>query len=633
MDKQPIKLLRIFSLLLLSVLNGFHYNASAQVPGDEDQYMFNQAQQRDEKAVSEAMKGWWKEAKKTHPQRIAWWREARYGMFIHWGIYSDPAGEWKGKKVEGYAEHLMRKEQLTKAEYKDLAHQFNPKMFDAEKWILAAKKAGMRYFIVTAKHHDGFALWNSAVSDFDIYDQTSFKHDPLAELAAVAKKHGLRFGFYYSHAFDWEHPDAPGNDWEYSNPGGDKLLGGTNWFDAHPEWLPKAAKYVDEKAIPQIKELIANYHPDILWFDTPHKLPLSENLRILKAIREADPNVLVNGRLARSATFNFGDYINTGDRPAEFRSVEGDWEAIPTTNESYGYSRHDSSHKSSTFFIQLLAKASAKGGNLLMNIGPKGDGSFDARDTWILDSIGTWVAKYSESVYGVQKSRVPVPAWGVITEKPGKLYLHVLEWPRDGHLQVGGFKNQITKAYILADRRRKALQIQRTGESDLQISVPKDAPDAADAVVVVDIVGSLQPDTVRRIASADITNRLLAFDAQVHGQGFTFGDGKANRYFAEGWKAAGDYLSWDFKVLNPARYRLLARYLPVTESGMTYEIAIGDFKARMIPAGGKKDVPILQEIGVLSLKPSSHRLSVVRSHAGGNELLKLLEIKLIPIKE
>ncbi len=287
----------LFSSLLL--LSSYAYS---QVSGDEDKEMFNRAKQRDQKAIEEAKEGWWKTSMKTHDERIKWWRDARFGMFIHWGLYSLPAGEWKGKLVKGYSEHLMRKEKISRAEYLDLAHEFNPLKFNAEEWILEAKKSGMRYFIITAKHHDGFAMYNSAVSDFNILKQTPFKRDPMAELAAAAKKYGMKFGFYYSHAFDWEHPDAPGNDWEYNNPGGDKLLGGANWYDNHPEWLPKAAKYVDEKAIPQIKELINIYHPDILWFDTPHKLPLSENMRILKAIRETDPNIVVNGRVVRSAS-------------------------------------------------------------------------------------------------------------------------------------------------------------------------------------------------------------------------------------------------------------------------------------------------------------------------------------------
>src|SRR5688572_6029438 len=343
---------RIFIYIIFFVT----YTASAQTTGDEDKEILNRAKQRDQQAIDDALNSWWIASMRTHEQRTKWWREAKFGMFIHWGIYSLPGGEWKGRKVSGYAEHLMRKEEISRGEYLELAQQFNPVKFKAEEWMLNAKKAGMKYFIITAKHHDGFALYDSKVSDFDIIDQTPFKKDPMMELSVAAKKHGIKFGFYYSHAFDWEHPDAPGNDWEYNNPGGDKLIGGANWYDIHPELLPKAQKYVNEKAIPQIKELLTKYHPDILWFDTPHKLPLSENIRILKAIRETDKNVVVNGRLARNSATNFGDYRNTADRPAEFYPVNENWEAIPTTNESYGYHKFDSSHKSVSHFIQLIAR-------------------------------------------------------------------------------------------------------------------------------------------------------------------------------------------------------------------------------------------------------------------------------------
>ncbi|WP_207535292.1 alpha-L-fucosidase [Desertivirga arenae] len=616
-------------LLVTILLPAFHLLSFAQVAGDEDKNMFNQAKERDQIAMNEAREGWWSESMKTHDQRIQWWRDAKFGMFVHWGIYSSPAGEWKGKVVQGYAEHLMRKEKLSRAEYIELAHQFNPVKFNAEEWILNAKKAGMNYFIITAKHHDGFALWDSKVSDFDIKDQTPFSRDPLAELAAAAKKHGVNFGFYYSHAFDWEHPDAPGNDWEYQNPGGDKLLGGATWFDNHPEWLPKAVKYVDEKAIPQIKELIRNYHPDILWFDTPHKLPLSENIRILKAIRETDPKIVVNGRLARSASGNFGDYINTGDRPAEFRSTDGDWEAIPTTNESYGYSKHDNSHKSAKFFIQLLAKASSRGGNLLTNIGPKGDGSLDKKDKRILDSISSWISRYPESIYGTNRTALPIPAWGVVTEKPNKLYLHVFNWPVDGRLLVGGLKNKVTKAYLLADRTQKSLPAKRLGEADITIKVPMKSPDAADAVVVLEIDGPTQAEPVRRLSSKGITNRLLAFDADLHGNGFGFGDGKTNRYFVDGWKSTDQYLSWKFKILEPARYKLIVKYLGAASAG-SYEVSVGRLK-KELTVSAKNDGVISQEAGRISLQPGKHELTIKPISIKGGELMKLLEVQLVPV--
>lgn len=622
------------SIFLFLIIFSVNFCAYSQTAGDEDKEMFNHAKDRDQKVIDEARNGWWKESMKTHDQRIQWWKDAKFGMFIHWGIYSLPAGEWKGRTVSGYAEHLMRKEKVSRAEYLDLAHRFNPVKFNAEEWILNAKKAGMRYFIITAKHHDGFAMFNSQVSDFDIIDQTPFKRDPMAELAAAAKKYGIKFGFYYSHAFDWEHPDAPGNDWEYQNPGGDKLVGGANWFDTHPEWLPKAVKYVDAKAIPQIKELISKYHPDILWFDTPHKLPLSENIRILKAIRETDPNIVVNGRLARGASGNFGDYINTGDRPAEFRPVaDANWEAIPTTNESYGYSQHDNSHKSAKFFIQLLAKAASRGGNLLTNIGPKGDGSFDERDIRILDSIGLWTNKNQESIYGTERSPVPLQAWGVATQNNNKIYLHVFDWPKNGKLTVGGLKSDINAAYFLVDRSKNSLPVKRLSSSDISINLPSVAPDKSNSVIVLEIKGKVEADTIRPLDSS-FTNRLLAFDADTHGEGFRFGDGKTNRYYVENWKSKPQYLSWDFYSLEPASYKVVLKYVTDTSSGGTFKLTLDEFsKDAEVDSTQKNGSVITQDLGIARVKAGRNKLTIIPINIKKIELMKLLEVQLIPVNK
>ncbi len=622
------------SIFLFLIIFSVNFCAYSQTAGDEDKEMFNHAKDRDQKVIDEARNGWWKESMKTHDQRIQWWKDAKFGMFIHWGIYSLPAGEWKGRTVSGYAEHLMRKEKVSRAEYLDLAHRFNPVKFNAEEWILNAKKAGMRYFIITAKHHDGFAMFNSQVSDFDIIDQTPFKRDPMAELAAAAKKYGIKFGFYYSHAFDWEHPDAPGNDWEYQNPGGDKLVGGANWFDTHPEWLPKAVKYVDAKAIPQIKELISKYHPDILWFDTPHKLPLSENIRILKAIRETDPNIVVNGRLARGASGNFGDYINTGDRPAEFRPVaEANWEAIPTTNESYGYSQHDNSHKSAKFFIQLLAKAASRGGNLLTNIGPKGDGSFDERDIRILDSIGLWTNKNQESIFGTERSPVPLQAWGVATQNNNKIYLHVFDWPKNGKLTVGGLKSDINAAYFLVDRSKNSLPVKRLSSSDISINLPSVAPDKSNSVIVLEIKGKVEADTIRPLDSS-FTNRLLAFDADTHGEGFRFGDGKTNRYYVENWKSKPQYLSWDFYSLEPASYKVVLKYVTDTSSGGTFKLTLDEFsKDAEVDSTQKNGSVITQDLGIARVKAGRNKLTIIPINIKKIELMKLLEVQLIPVNK
>jgi len=608
----------------------------------EDQYkdLLNLGKQRDQQAIEEAINGWWTASMKTHDRRIQWWREAKFGMFIHWGVYSTAGGEWKGKKVNGYAEHLMRKERIVRKEYLELAHQFNPVKFDAEEWVRNAKNAGMKYMIITSKHHDGFAMYPSGVSDFNIQRQTPFQRDPMADLSAACKKYGIKFGFYYSHAFDWEHPDAPGNDWEYKNPGGDSsLYGGRDWYDLHPDLLIKAQKYVDQKAILQIRELINKYHPDILWFDTPQKLPLSENIRILKAIREIDDHVVVNGRLVRFADSNFGDYKNTADRPAEFYPVAGDWEAIPTTNESYGYHKFDSSHKPVSHFIRLIASSASHGGNLLMNIGPKGDGTFDAKDVTILQGIGKWMQKNGESIYGTTAGPLPYHSWGVSTVRKNKLYLHVFDWPTDGKLYVSGFA-KISNGYLLADPSKK-IKIQQTISRDNILLIPKQAPDTVNTVVVLDWEGQRFPDSIHFIVPNTKKERFLAYDAIQSGKGFSYGDGKTNRYYVEGWKNKAQSLGWKLRIIQPGDFKVVIKYIaPAETSGGSCSVVVDHSYSSSTPelyrfnhvvsTDSKVTTVTTRELGIISLSPGSYILQVIPITIDRSELMKLLEIQLIP---
>ena len=601
----------------------------AQVVGDEDASMKNAATKRDNKVIEEAKTGWWKNSMLTHDKRIEWWQEAKFGMFVHWGISALPGGEWKGKKIGGYAEHLMRKEKITREEYLKLASTFNPEKFDAEKWVGLAKAAGMRYLIVTAKHHDGFAMYPSEYSDFDLKDKTPFKRDPMAELHEACKKQGIKFGFYYSHAFDWEHPDAPGNDWEFNNPGGDKnFFGGGNWFDVHPELLPKAQKYVTEKSIPQIQELLKKYQPDILWFDTPHKLPLSENLKILKAIREVDQNVVVNGRLARISKQNFGDYANTADRPAEFAPVTGNWEAVPTTNESYGYSKFDNTHKTGSHFIKLLANAASRGGNVLLNIGPKGDGSVDEKDVRILDSVGIWMKKYGQSIYGTTATPLPLQSWGVITQKGNLLYLHVFNWPKSGKLLVGGISSKVGAVYSLLDKKKIKTSISKDG--NLVLEIGKNSFDAISSVMVMNAEQPIKSTNVRYLDTDATTNRLLAFDAKLNGGGFGYGDGKTNRNFVEKWNNKNQFLSWDFIIPKAAKFKVVIKYIQVKENSGEFSVGIGNQKFNGKVISSDKEGLITKEIGVVSLPAGKHQLNINALEISGTELMKILEINLIP---
>ncbi len=595
------------------------------------------AAQRDAAAIRDAESGWYAEALKTRDERLAWWRDARFGCFIHWGPYSVLGGEWQGKPNPGYAEHIMRVDQIPLATYRDeVAAKFHPDKFDANEWVRLIKSAGMRYIIITSKHHDGFAIWPSDVNGYNVRDVSHFSRDPLKELVDAARAQGLHVGFYYSHAFDWEDPNAPGNDWDYNNPGGDKqLFGGVNWYNVHPELVPRVEKYVYGKAIPQLKELIARYHPDILWFDTPAKLPFFEQAAIVKAVREAGPDIVINGRAARSGSVNLGDYLNTADRPAELRPTAGDWEAIPTTNESYGWNQLDHTHKPVEYFVQLLAKSAAKGGNILLNIGPRGDGTIDRPDVAILEGIGHWMDVNQESIRGTVRTPLDRQAWGDSTLKGDTLYLHVFHWPASGHLVVGGLQSDVAAAYLLSDPEKKELKAKRISANDVSIDLPRSAPDSADTVVVLKSRGPVKAITGRLLQASVAENVLLGFDAQALGAGFSYGDGKTARYYVDGLGKPGNALRWNVRVDEPSRFKVAIRYSSPeskTHPEARFVVHLGErvLNAPVTGTSGEHGITTLQ-VGELELKPGELQPLTV-SLDSQEEVIHFFEIDLTPVR-
>ncbi len=567
---------------------------------------------------------WWRDSMTTHDQRMAWWREARFGMFVHWGVYSYLGGTWQGQPIKGYAEHIQRILKIPIPIYREeVAGHFNPTEFNAEEWIRTARQAGMGYFIITAKHHDGFAMWDSKVSDYNVVRATPFKRDPMKELQAACRKYGVKFGFYYSQAFDWGNRDAPGNDWDYDNPGGDRgLHGGRNWWEASPELLPKARQYVNEKAIPQLLELLKNYDPDILWFDTPQKLPESENLRIMKAVRLAKPDVIINGRLVR----NLGDYASTADRPAEFAPHEGDWEGIPTTNESYGWNRNDHSHKPPAHFIQLLAKAAARGGNILLNIGPMGNGRIDPADVEILQAIGRWWQINGESIRGTARTPLPVQAWGESTRKGTRLYLHVFDWPRDGRLVVAGLKSPATRAWLLADAKCAPLKVQRLNPMDLNVEVSAAAPDPVDSVVVLDSPEPLVCDSARLLLPTVATNSLRVFDGQRHGKTLHFGAGKTRDAYVDNWSKPNEFMAWPVRLNEPATFDVSVCYDALPESvGGKFSVRLG---AEQLAGAVQAGQQVFAHLGRVQLKPGSFEIQLMPAQIQGGELMRLRSVTL-----
>lgn len=575
-----MKRFRLFPSLLLVGMMNISLSAGAQTSGDEQGFSIPSGTElpEDREALIEAAEGWWKTARENYDERMSWYNDAKFGCFIHWGVYSGAAGLWKGKRFGGYTEHLMRKAKIPVGVYrKEMIEPFNPVDFDADEWMRNASMAGMRYFIITAKHHDGFAMFPSDAYPYDIR-LSGFGRDPMAELREAARRYGIRFGFYYSHAFDWEHPDAPGNDWEYDNPGGDRLLGGADWWTGGRKgFLRNAEKYVSEKSIPQIQELIKKYDPDILWFDTPSKLPLYLNIRILKAIREADKEnrIVVNGRLVRYGGNNLGDYRNTGDRAAYFFPTEGPWESIPTTNESYGYSVVDTVRKPASFFIRLLASAASKGGNILMNVGPMGNGKWDEKDVEIFRGVGRWLEMNGEGIYGTERTDLPVQPWGVTTCKGDTLYAHVFNWPDDGRLVIGGLRSEVRSAHLVADGGRH-IAGRRINENDYELQLHGDAPDKVNSLIALVLDSHVAACPVR-LLDGKAPDILAAFDAELHGKGLGYGDGKPARNHVKNWKDETQWLSWNLRLNAPAHYDVYLDYNTATASDSgTVIVKIGD---------------------------------------------------------
>jgi alpha-L-fucosidase len=581
---------------------------------------------------------WWRASMETREQRLPWWREARFGMFMHWGVYSALGGVWEGQPVRGYAEHIQRIRKIPRAQYlEQAAGRFNPTGFDADAWIAAARQAGMGYFIITAKHHDGFAMFDSAVSPDTVVKATPWRRDPMRALADACRRQGVRFGFYYSHAFDWGEANGVGNDWEHQNPGGDSLLHGRDWWLAAPQLLPRVRRYVDEKAIPQLRELIANYAPDILWFDTPHKLPPEENLRILQAVRAAGPGLVVNGRIVQDIEggppARFGDYRSTADRPAEFAPppAEGilDWEGIPTTNESYGWHQQDHSHKPPRHFVELLAKAAARGGNLLLNVGPRGDGRIDPPDLAILEGIGAWMKDNRSSIAGTTRTPLPVQAWGESTRRGNTLYLHLLNPPRGRRVIVGGLRTPVVRATLLADPKRAPLPTVRLGDLDLSVTLPPRLPEPAPVVVVLETEGPPEADPARLLSGDVARDTLRAFDGELTG-GLQYGGGKTRDAWVHGFRRPDQTVRWPVRLREPATFEVAIAYdAPAAAAGGTFVVELGEGRALAGTVAETPAAPV--PLGRVALPAGSFTLAVRPTAIRGPELLRLRAIVLTPV--
>ncbi len=405
--------------------------------------------------------------------RMAWWREARFGMFIHWGVYAVPAGVHQGEKIPGIGEWIMFHGEIPLADYRQYAAQFNPVKYDPDAWVQLAKQAGMKYMVITAKHHDGFALFETKASDWNVIQATPYGKDLLRPLVEACERHDMPLGFYYSEGNDWYHPGGIVRRKQYWD---DEQAGD---FDA----------YLDDVAAPQLRELLANYGDvAILWWDGPGYTMDAERAGRLMAPLALQPDIITNNRLGGG----FQGDTDTPEQRIPATGIEGrDWETCMTMNDTWGYKSYDDNWKSVETLLHNLIDIVSKGGNFLLNVGPTAQGLIPEPSVERLLDIGAWMDVNSEAIHGATASRFPHLPWGRSTtrlrEDGATLYLHVFDWPEDGQLRVPGLQNDVRSATLLDGGEELAATRQDQGWT---LEVPTAAPHPIASVIAIEIAGA-----------------------------------------------------------------------------------------------------------------------------------------------
>jgi alpha-L-fucosidase len=425
-----------------------------------------------------------KETEQEKDKRMAWWREARFGLFIHWGLYAIPAGEWKGEA--NHAEWILTTAQIPVKEYEKFAPRFNPAKFNPKDWVKAAKDAGMKYIVITSKHHDGFCLFDSQKTGYDVMDATPFKRDIMKELADECRKQGLKMCWYHS-IMDWHHPDyLPRRNWENRSAEGAD-------FDRYVEHMKG-----------QVKELLTNYGEiGVMWFDGEweHTWTPERGIDLYDYVRSIAPNVIINNRVGKGRAGMAGTYdpesasgdFGTPEQEIPATGLGYDWETCMTMNDHWGYNKNDHNWKSTEDLIQKLVDIASKGGNFLLNVGPTAEGLFPQESLDRLKSMGEWMRVNGESIYGTTASQFEHLAWGRSTTKGHSLYLHIFDWPQDGKLLVPGLASKARKIYPLADPQMELSIDYQAGTAIL--SLPEKSLDPYVSVIVLEFAG--KPEVVR----------------------------------------------------------------------------------------------------------------------------------------
>lgn len=431
--------------------------------------------------------------------RLEWWHEAKFGMFIHWGVYSMYGGVYKGyEQAYGDAAWIENRCKIPVSEYREHAKDFNPGNYDPKAWVKMAKDAGMKYLIITAKHHDGFALFDSKASDWDVVDATAYGKDLLKPLAEECKKQGIKLGFYYSQANDWTNPGgsvARRPMWQgWPNPDSARIDQYTKEHNGSWDPIQETAtfdEYIDRVAVPQVKELLLNYGDvSVLWWDYATQMKSYDGAVKLQKLLSMQPQIITNDRLHPDFP---GDTKTPEQAIPDWDAIDGQpWETCMTMNNSWGYKSFDNKWKFSEKLIRNLIRIVARGGNYLLNVGPKPDGTFPEASIRRLNDIGKWMDTNGEAIYKTQVSPIRDLPWGECTLKQEKnktiLYLCVLEWPENGILSVPGLTNKIMSAKLLATGAELKTKAINNGH---HIEIPVSVPDPVASVIKLEVKGKL----------------------------------------------------------------------------------------------------------------------------------------------
>ena len=527
--------------------------------------------------------------------RMAWWREARFGLFIHWGVYAVPAGTHKGEQIPNIGEWIMHYGQIPVAEYQQYAKQFNPVKYDPEAWVRMAKDAGMKYIVITAKHHDGFALFDTAVSDWDIVEATPYGKDVLKPLAEAAQKHGIKLGFYYSQAQDWIHP------------------GGATWDG---RWDPaqdgSMDDYLRKIAVPQVRELFTNYgEVSILWWDTPIDMT-PERAAMFDGLVDLQPGIIINNRLVSGYD---GD-LRTPEQNVPPTGLDYDWEACMTMNTTWGYKSYDDEWKSSEQLIRNLVDIASKGGNYLLNVGPMANGEIPQASIERLKDVGEWMRVNSSSIHGTTASPFVRLNWGRATKKEytnaTDLYLHVFDWPEDGLLRVDGLHSEVSDAYFMADFQQQ-IQIDKT-QAGVVLQLPDKPLDEVDTVIVLKITGKLDVERILPGQDEDGVLVLAVNYANIHNPGYggkveLRQDGNSASYL-DGWTDFRSRVDWLVRIDKPGTFDVYAEVAAEEPAGFLLMAKDGQKPLTIKYTGGLQTFQT-QHIGQLTLPEGE---SAIRIH-------------------